>query len=165
MTLSRNNELGLYTPRSLWGAGLRPWGSLPRLVAALSSALVKRLEDQMTRIGAGRGLSFWISFSVALLSGSGFKLKSSFYRCARGCLFSFEQFLAFWISFCLGLTSVAFPSRAPRERDCAKRMRAERALTLQLVLASRGDPSDGSTSSAGFSETRRLATQLEAGTD
>ena len=79
MTLSRNNELGLYTPRSLKGAGLSPWGSLPRLVAALSSALVRRLEDQKTRLGAGRGLLLWISLSVALLSGSGFELKLSFY--------------------------------------------------------------------------------------
>ena len=82
-----------------------------------------------------------------------------------GAFFSFKQFLAFWISFCLGLMSVAFPSRAPRERDCAKRTRAERALTLQLVLASCGAPPDRTTSSAGFSETRRLMNQLEAGTD
>ena len=136
MTLSRNNELGLYTPRSLRSAGLRPWGSLPRLVAALSSTLVRRLEDQKTRLGAGRGLLLWISLSVALLSGSGFELKLSFYRCARGSLFSFEQFLAFWISFCLGLTSVAFPSRAPREWDCVKHAHAKRALALQLMLTS-----------------------------
>ena len=45
VTLSRNNELGLYTPRSLSSAGLRPLGSRPRLVAALSSVLVRRLED------------------------------------------------------------------------------------------------------------------------
>ena len=56
-------------------------------------------------------------------------------------------------------------SRAPRERDCAKHAHAKRALALQLVLTSHGAPSDGATSSAGFSETRRVATQLKAGTD
>ena len=135
------------------------------LVAALSSALVRRLEDQKTRLGVGRGHLLWISLSVALLSGSGFKLKPSFFDARGGCLFSFEQFLAFWISFCLGLMSVAFPSRAPRERDCVKHTRAKRALTLQLALASCGAPSDRLTSSAGFSETRSLVTQLEAGAD
>ena len=139
-------------------SGVPASGPLPRLVAALSSALVRRLEDQKTRLGAGRGLSFRNSFSVALLSGFGFKLKLIFYRCARGCLFSFEQFLAFWISFCLGLMSVAFPSRAPRERDCAKHAHAKRALALQLVLTPHGTPSNGATGSAGFSETRRVAT-------
>src|SRR3954463_2579044 len=74
-------------PRSLRGAGLRPWGSLPCLVAALSSTLVRRLEDQKTRLGVGRDLLLWISLSVALLSGSGFELKLIFYRCARGGLF------------------------------------------------------------------------------
>ena len=147
-----SSDLGLYTPRSLRGAGLRPWGSLPRLVAALSSALVRRLEDQKTRLGAGRSLLLWISLSVALLSGSGFELKPNFYRCARGSRFSFEQFLAFWISFCLGLMSIAFPSRAPRDQDSAKHAHAERALALQLVLTSCEAPSDGATSSAGFSE-------------
>ena len=136
MTLSRNNELGLYTPRSLRSAGLRPWGSLPRLVAALSSALVRRLEDPKTRLGAGRGLLLWISLSVALLSGSGFKLKLNFYRCARGCLFSFELFLAFWISFGLGLMSIAFPSQAPREPDCAKRTLVKHTPALRLAPTS-----------------------------
>ena len=84
VTLSHNNELGLYTPRSLRSADLRPWGSLPRLAAALRSALVRRLEDQKTRVGAGRGLLLWISLSVALLSGSGLKLMLDFYRCVRG---------------------------------------------------------------------------------
>ena len=87
MTLSRNNELGLYMPRSLRGAGLRPWGSLPRLVATLSSMLVRRLEVPKTRLGAGRGLLLWISLSVALLSDSGLKLKLNFYH-ARGGAFS-----------------------------------------------------------------------------
>ena len=55
MTLSRNNEWG-YTRPGVSGeppSGLG--GSLPRLVVALSSALVRRLEDKKTRLGAGRG--------------------------------------------------------------------------------------------------------------
>ena len=136
MTLSRNNELGLYTPRSLRSAGLRPWGSLPRLVAALSSALVRTLEDSKIRLGAGRGLLLWISLSVALLSGSGFELKPNFYLCARG-----EPFLVLAISCLLDLVlsgthvhhlSLTSSSRAGRCEARAHQARANTATGAHL---------------------------------
>ena len=137
MTLSRNNELGLYTPRSLRSAGLRPWGSLPRLVVALSSVLVRRLEDPKTRQGVGRGLLLWVSLSVALLSGSGFKLKPNFYRCARGVPF-LVQAISCFLNFVLTGTHVhrlplMSPSRAGLREARARQVRASTAAGAHLL--------------------------------
>ena len=137
--------MGPYTPRSLRGAGLKPWGSLPRLVAALSSALVRRLEDPKTRLGARRGLLLWISLSVALLSGSGFKSKLNFYRCARG-----VPFLVRAISCLLDLVlsgthvhrlSLTSSSRAGLRKVHAHQARASSALGAHLLRGplKRGD--------------------------
>ena len=83
----------------------------------------------------------------------------------EGSLFSFKPFLALWISFGLGFMSTASPSQAPRKLDRAERTIVKHAPALQLVLTSRGAPPDGARSSAGFSETQRLGTQLKAGAD
>ena len=86
------------------------------LVAALSSALVRRLEDLKTRLGAGRGHLIWIFSSVALLSGFGFKLKLNFYRCARGVPFLVQAISCLWFlpcsEACARYLPLASPSRA-----------------------------------------------------
>ena len=111
----------MHTPRSLRGAGLTPWGSLPRLVAALSSALVRRLEERKTRLRAGRVHLLWISSYVALLSGFGFKLKSSFLLMHAGVYFLVQAiFLPSGSCLILELTLAASPSRAPHERGWAQ---------------------------------------------
>ena len=135
--------MGLYTPRSLRGASLRPWGSLPRLVAELSSALVRRLEDPKTRLGAGRGHFLWIFSSVALLSGFGFKLKSSFCRCVRGVHFLVQSdFLPSGSCLVLELTLAASPSRAPRERGWAQHVRRARRSAQEPHEALSGRSAD-----------------------
>ena len=145
MTLSRNNELGLYTPRSLRSAGLRPWGSLPRLVAALSSALVRRLEDLKTRLGAGCDLLLWISLSVALLSGSGFKLKLNFYRCVRGVAFLVRAISLLldliWFGTHVHRLSLTSSSRAGPRKAHARQACASVAAGAHLLRAPlrRGD--------------------------
>ena len=135
--LSRNNELGLYMPRSLRSAGLRPWGSLPCLVAAVSSTLVRRHEDPKTRLGAGRGLLLWISLSVALLSGSGLKLKLIFLSMRAGGTFSrSSRFLPSGSRLVWDSCPSTFPRKAPREPDRAKRTLVKHVLALRLVLTS-----------------------------
>ena len=133
--------MGLYTPRSLRSASLRPWGSLPRLVAALSSVLVRRLEDQKTRLGAGRGHLLWISSSVALLSGFGFRLKSSFCRCVRGVYFLVQAISCHLV---LALFWSLRSPPPPRERGWAQHARHARQSTQEPREAHSGESADPS---------------------